>query len=93
MSKPKLTLYVMGSSSRTAQAMKHLVEHLAASNDSIEYSVVDLLLHPEIAEQERIFATPMLVKSEPPPKKKIVGDMANRELIWKRFGISEQVEA
>lgn len=81
----KLTLYIAGTSSRTTQAIEHV--RLICEDQSIEFDIVDILLNPEIAETEKVFATPMLVKSSPPPKRRIVGDLRDKELIKQRLDL------
>lgn len=88
MIKAKLTLYVMGSSSRATQAIANIRMLVEAHVDDVEFDVVDILEHPEIAEQEKIFATPMLVKSAPPPRKKVIGDLGDKDLVWKQLSLN-----
>jgi circadian clock protein KaiB len=43
--------------------------------------VIDVLEHPEEAEQERILATPTLIKQLPPPLRRVIGDLSDREQV------------
>lgn len=87
MDKAKLTLFVTGSSSRTTQAIENLKALCGAS--SIEFEIIDIMKHPEIAEQEKVFATPMLVRMSPLPRRRIVGDLADKEMIRTRLELCE----
>jgi circadian clock protein KaiB len=49
--------------------------------------VVDLRDRPEVAEQERILATPLLVRTEPLPVRRIVGDLSDPERIVATLGL------
>ncbi|HOT82713.1 MAG TPA: circadian clock KaiB family protein [Candidatus Defluviicoccus seviourii] len=44
-----------------------------------ELAVIDILERPQLAENEKILATPTLVKELPPPLRRVVGDLSNRE--------------
>jgi circadian clock protein KaiB len=46
-----------------------------------ELEVIDVFEHPERAEEERIFATPTLVRASPPPVRRLVGDLSDREKV------------
>jgi len=46
-----------------------------------EITVVDVLEHPELAEREKILATPTLVKVAPPPLRRLIGDLSDKALV------------
>ena len=46
-----------------------------------EIEVVDVLQHPQLAEEGRILATPTVVRQLPEPVKYIIGDLSHREKI------------
>lgn len=43
--------------------------------------MIDVLEHPSLAENEKILATPTLVKRLPEPVRKIIGDLSDREKV------------
>jgi circadian clock protein KaiB len=47
-------------------------EHFAGDCD---LDVIDVLQRPELAEEQRIFATPTLVKESPVPSRRVIGDL------------------
>ena len=73
-----MKLYVTGNTPRSKHATENLNricrEHLSAPYN---IEVIDLLERPHIAEEEKIIATPMLIREFPPPKKKIIGDLSD----------------
>lgn len=77
-----LRLYVAGQTARSLAAFANLKkicdEHLAGKY-SIE--VVDLLENPKLARGDQILAIPTLVRKLPPPIRKIVGDLSNKERV------------
>ncbi|HEY1869674.1 MAG TPA: circadian clock KaiB family protein, partial [Chitinophagaceae bacterium] len=43
--------------------------------------VIDLLVHPQLAEGDQIIAIPTLVRKVPEPIRKIIGDLSNEEKV------------
>jgi circadian clock protein KaiB len=43
--------------------------------------VIDVLKNPQLAEEDKILATPTLSKVLPPPVRKIIGDLSDREKV------------
>jgi len=44
----------------------------------IELEVVDATESPRLAEQEEVLVTPILLKTQPPPVRRLVGDLSQR---------------
>jgi len=82
MKKFELKLYVTGQTARTETAMgnlKDLFDKELAEQYDLE--VIDVLERPQLAEDERILATPTLIRKLPVPIRRIVGDLSNREQV------------
>jgi circadian clock protein KaiB len=81
-----LKLYVTGSSPRTSTAIANLQricqEELAGL---YELEIIDVLENPQIAEDEKILATPTLIKQLPPPLRRVIGDLSDKEKVL--FGL------
>lgn len=77
-----LRLYVAGQTTNSLQAFANLKkiceEHLAGH---YEIEIVDLLENPRLAEGDQILAVPTLVRRLPPPLKKIIGNLSNKERV------------
>ncbi|GAB1544921.1 circadian clock KaiB family protein [Scytonema sp. NUACC21] len=77
-----LRLYVAGQSPKSITAFANLKkiceEYL---KDQYQIEIVDLLENPQLASQDQIVALPTLVRKLPPPIKKIIGDLSNKEKI------------
>jgi len=77
-----LRLYVAGQTPRSLQAFANLKkiceEHLAGR---YKINVIDLLLQPQLAQGDQIFAIPTLVRQLPQPVRKIIGDLSNTERV------------
>lgn len=46
-----------------------------------ELTLVDVLKNPQMAEKDKILATPTLLRLLPPPARKIIGDLTNKEKV------------
>ena len=73
-----LKLYVTGKTPRSELAIVSL-RRLCEDEFPGEYEliIIDVLQRPQLAEDEKIFATPTLVKELPPPMRRIIGDLSN----------------
>ncbi|KTC82608.1 circadian clock KaiB family protein [Legionella cherrii] len=54
--------------------------------------VIDLMLDPKRAQSDEIFAIPTVVKLLPAPKRYIIGDFANHELMLMKLGINASIK-
>jgi len=81
---PVLRLYIAGRTPAADRAIRNLEELLKdAYGDEASYDleVVDILERPQLAEDERILATPVVIKKLPPPVRRVVGDLSEREKV------------
>ena len=78
----QLRLYIAGQTERSRAALRNL-EAICETHLKGKYriEVVDLLLSPQLAAGDQIFAVPTLVRQLPPPVKKIIGDLSNVERV------------
>lgn len=85
----RLRLYVAGTSPRSAWAVQN-VRRLEGSALSGRYDleVVDVEKEPERAEQDRVLATPTLLKLSPVPVRRIVGDLSDLDRLVAALGSS-----
>lgn len=84
----KLRLYISGKTPNSLLALKNIKkiceEHI--QND-YELEIVDLLKDPKLSEEDEILAIPTLVRKNPQPVRKIIGDLSNTEDILQRIGL------
>jgi circadian clock protein KaiB len=79
-----LRLFVNGKSGNSAKAIKNLKEILESEptlKDKYKLEVIDILIHPQLAEDEKIIATPVLEKSLPAPIRRIIGDLSEKDKV------------
>jgi circadian clock protein KaiB len=77
-----LRLFVTGASSRTGTAIANLRRICEQElGGRYELEIIDVLEFPELAEDEKILATPTLIKSLPLPLRRVIGDLSNTEKV------------
>ena len=84
-----LSLFIAGKTLKSIAALKNLKyisDELLKGKYRIE--VIDLLKNPKLAREHQIIAIPTLVKKLPLPKRNIIGDLSNRELVMKGLNIN-----
>ncbi|WP_071517483.1 circadian clock protein KaiB [Geitlerinema sp. PCC 9228] len=77
-----LKLYVAGNTPNSVRALKTLKNILEQEFQGVyALKVIDVLKNPQLAEEDKILATPTLSKILPPPVRKIIGDLSDREKV------------
>jgi circadian clock protein KaiB len=78
----QLRLYIAGQTARAEGVLRNL-QAICETHLKGKYKieVVDLLVNPQLARGDQIFAVPTLVRQLPPPVKKIIGDLSNIERV------------
>ena len=91
MGKYVLKLYISGHSPRADAAVRNLRricdEELGGR---YELDIIDVQEHPEIAESERILATPTLIKTLPLPLRRVIGDLSDRDKVLLGLEVRER---
>ena len=77
-----LKLYVAGNTPSSITALRTLNTILTEEFQGVyALKVIDVLKNPQLAEEDKILATPTLSKILPPPVRKIIGDLSDREKV------------
>ncbi len=77
-----LRLYIIGSSPRSQQAVtsiKKICEEYLKGRYELE--VIDIYQKKTLGKYEQIIAVPTLIKKLPPPLRRIIGDMSDKDRI------------
>lgn len=84
-----LRLYIAGSSDRSMRALRNAKqicdEHLAGA---YELDVIDIFQQPALAKDDQILAVPTLIRRRPPPLRRFIGDLSNRDVVLSGLGIT-----
>lgn len=89
-----LRLYVAGQTQKSMEAfenLKKITEEHLKGRYTIE--VIDLTKNPKLARGDQILATPTLVRKLPPPIRKIIGDLSNKEKVLVGLDIQPRKQA
>ena len=86
----QLKLYITGQTPRSRRAIENLYQTCQEMlNGRYDLTIIDVLEHPELAEEEKILATPTLIKVTPPPLRRIIGDLSDTEKVF--IGLDLQI--
>lgn len=95
-----LKLYVTGNTPNSVRALRTLKNILEQEFQGVyALKVIDVLKNPQVAEEDKILATPTLAKILPLPVRRIIGDLSDREkvlvgldLLYEELSEQEQVD-
>lgn len=77
-----LKLYITGQTPKSERAVANIRRICEQElNGRYELVVIDVLERPQLAEDEKILATPTLTKELPPPLSRVIGDLSNIEKV------------
>jgi circadian clock protein KaiB len=82
MNKYLLKLFITGQTISSGHAIANLRQILEKELGSkYELTIIDVLEQPQVAEDEKILATPTLIKEYPPPVRRIIGDLSDTKQV------------
>lgn len=72
-----LTLYITGPTPRSQRAIVNLRKICARLGEHCTMQVIDVLEDPRLAEEAQILATPTVIREQPAPVRRIIGDLSD----------------
>lgn len=84
-----LRLFVTGAtpnSTRAVTNIKSICEEHVRGKYLLE--IIDLYSHQEMAELQQVVAVPMLLKIQPLPVQKLIGDMSDNKKVLEALGLT-----
>ena len=83
-----LKLYITGQTIQSRSAIKNL-RYICEKELADRYvlDIIDVLEQPQLAEDEKILATPTLIKAVPPPTRRIIGDLTDKTKVLEGLDI------
>jgi circadian clock protein KaiB len=88
----RLRLWISARSARSLRALEvgqRLQRRLAAVGGTCD--ILEVGEHPELAAEDRILATPTLVRESPAPLLRIIGDVSDLEQLAQRLGLPPEI--
>lgn len=78
----ELRIYIAGMTPAANRAIKNLnkICRTLEEGSSYDIEVIDIFERPQLAESEKILATPTVVRVLPEPIKKLIGDLSDKEM-------------
>jgi len=94
MDKFRLRLYITGKTPKSERAIANLKEVCERDLQGLyDLQIIDVLESPQLAEDEKILATPTLIKDLPPPLKRIIGDLSNSDKVLLGLDLSPVLDS
>ena len=86
-------LYITGASPNSSRAISNIKglceDHL---KNRYELSIIDVYQQPKIAQTVDIIALPLLIRKNPLPERRLIGDMSDKEKLIKSLDILNSQE-
>ena len=74
-----LRLYVAGNTQKSNKAIANLKKYCEGELRGLyTIEIIDLLEHPQLAEEDQIIAVPTLIRKLPTPVRILVGDLSDK---------------
>lgn len=84
----KLRLFITGTSPVSVRAINNLQAILDGHlKNKYELEIIDVHQQPQLVKEEDVTAVPMLIKKQPFPKKRLIGDMSDAGRVLKGLGL------
>jgi circadian clock protein KaiB len=87
-----LRLFVTGDSQRSiraVEAVQSLCKELLPN--AVQLEIIDVLEQPDLAETDKILATPTLIRRTPAPPRRLVGDLCEAERVIQLLGLRDYI--
>jgi circadian clock protein KaiB len=78
-----LKLYILGQSTASRRALKN-IEKICCENlkdGQYDLKIIDIMENPDLAEEAKIIAIPTLIREEPSPARRIIGDLSDTDTV------------
>jgi circadian clock protein KaiB len=86
-----LRLFVTGMTPRSTRAIRAVRELCDRRlKDQFDLEIVDVYQQPQLIQGEQVFATPTLIKYEPAPLRRIIGDMTDENRLCFGLGLPHE---
>jgi circadian clock protein KaiB len=78
----ELCLFVAGETGPSARARRELERlRVELEDGGSRIEVIDVMERPDVAERERILATPVLIRLAPQPRLSMIGDLSDWKVV------------
>jgi circadian clock protein KaiB len=82
MEKYVLKLFISGKTNNSQKAIENLEKVCKKALDSnYELTIIDVFEEPDLAEKMNILATPTVIKEQPDPVRRVIGDLSDSDKV------------
>lgn len=93
MNQYQLELYVAGRTPASRRAVANLRKLCDRQlSGACRMTIIDVLERPAVAEEKKILATPTLIRADPPPARRIIGDLSDPDKVMFHLDMSSAGE-
>lgn len=85
-----LKLYITGQTTKSDNAIAHLYQIFNDLSIKFDLTIIDVLEKPYLAEEDKVLATPTLIRTSPLPVRRIIGDLSESQSVMLGLGLSLQ---
>jgi circadian clock protein KaiB len=87
----KFRLFIAGQQGTSLNAIANIraLGNQLLSGD-YDLQIIDVLEHPELAEREKVSATPTLIKDAPLPARRLIGDLSHTPRVLAGLGLTTE---
>ena len=83
-------LYITGASPNSSRAISNIKEIFDKYlKDQYELNIIDVYQQPQVAKNVDIIALPLLLRKQPLPERRLIGDMSDVDKVVKSLGLIE----
>lgn len=84
----KLKLFITGQTVKSDLAIGNIHRIFDNLGIPLDLRIIDVLERPELAEEEKVIATPTLIKTSPLPVRRIIGDLSELKSVKIGLGLN-----
>lgn len=92
MSDVRLVVFVTGDTSRSRKALSNIRAICEQARPDFTMEIVNIQEEPSRAEEENIWATPALIKKDPPPVQRMIGNFSRTEDVLRGLNLEMEQE-
>jgi circadian clock protein KaiB len=83
----KFRLYVVSNTKSSIEALANIKKIIGETENKYSLEVIDVFKEPEIAERDKILATPTLIRVSPLPSRRLVGNLSDIKRVKYLLGL------
>lgn len=85
-------VYIAGQSLRSRRVVANLVDVCrTALGEDPDIDLIDVLERPDLADADRILATPTVIRLRPGPSRRVIGDLTDRRRLAAAFDLDTTI--